>query len=802
MPGFDELAALYGADPTLFGGNAALDTGNAQVPSDTQAQDLAGAYARALASDAPVAPPLGAAPVGNGQPDTSVLQPAGNPAPGTSQSQSGSYSVGGSALNQKTLADLQTGTRAKGWKGDIARAKSGRLKEADYLNQNAGEAFDAQEAAAQESARVAMDVAADKAGDPNAARAAVDEAGGALGFEPITTTGAAQRAIAQASVVAKEQEEAAKAQLKAEGARAQYTEALNRVKATVVNPNRLVANQPLAFGLQNAVAAIAAISGKPGMTNFANMLNDGMLKAMGRDVDAQMQMLDKNKAVAAGFKQVYDMVVDENDTQAQARNKMYGAYLASMEGYIESQMGQHDSEVINAQLAQSVAGIKSKRAEVENKNYADALDLGLKDAQLITSKYATDVNAATQRAQMAESRAARIQAAKDKALERADKQRAALAEGAIISPFASDQGRVAGIAKDEFKGDLAKTTAAVEKTLGISNDLRELAIQIEERGNAGDTIGAAALASEFGRRFDVAKNELAFALAQARQPGDPKISDGDRKAAEASISANPRDWILGAGAGGAVDQVERTARQAWDAASRQMMKSSDLYNETEQAYVGPRVVQHEYTDTGKAIFGAEGAAGVVEPNRYGYNPGKVGKVERDVEGAKWDKLMVPEVDTPTEKLAKEVFDVTNNGTSTIPVEKAPDWYKQYLSTDEGKYLGRFADDAVVNGKAKVPDFAQPMYNLAYKAQGGDTEAKAQLEKATKLEGDKFYEQRDMAQWMINNLGVVDFGRSGTDYLTRGIGGGNQSPISDAADDFAVEEDVKSRGKRENVGRNF
>jgi len=779
-PAFDDLAALAGADPML-------------TPAPNPAAEAAAAYAQELASDAPieVAPPVPTLP----QPLVPGL------APGGSLGQSQSQSVGTTALNQKTLEELQTGTRAKGWRGDIARAKAGRIAEAGALNANLDPAFQAREEAEQGLAAAKIAEAQDKAGDPNAAAAAANQAADQLGLAGVSTTGAAQRAIAQSSIIAKEQEEAAKAQLKAEGARAQYTEALNRVKSSVINPNRLVANQPLAFGLQNAVAAIAAISGKPGMTNFANMLNQGMLSAMSRDVDAQMAKLQQNQSVAAGFKQIYDMVVDENDTQAQARNKMYGAYLASMEGYIESQMGQHDSETINAQLGMTRAEIQAQRVAVENKNYTDALDRAADDAKLITSKYATDTQASIARMQASEARAARVQAAKDKALERADKQRAALAEGTIISPFASDQGRVAGVAKDEFKGDLAKTSAAVEKTLGLSSDLRELAIKIEDAGNAGDMAAVAALGSEFSRRFNVAKNELAFALAQARQPGDPKVSDADRSAAAESISANPRDWILGAGAGGAVDQVERTARQAWDAASRQMMKSPDLYNETEQAYVGPRVVQHEYTDTGKAVFGAEGAVGVVEPNRYGYNPKKVGAVERDVEGAKWDKLMVPQQDTPTEKLAKEVFDVTNNGTSSLPVDKLPDWYKSYLQTDEGKYLGVFADDAIVNGKVKVPDFAQSMYNLAYKAQGGDTEAKASLEQATKLQGDKFVEQREMAEWVLGSLGTVNFGIQGTDYLMRGLGGPSQS-LADAVDDEAISQDVTTRGKRENVGRNF
>lgn len=777
-PGFDDLAALSASDPML-------------AVQANPATDAAAEYARALAADEPI---------GNvgGDLGLPVPQP---PIAGQSQSSS----VEQEALNQQTLADLQTGTRAKGYKGDVARAKAGRIAEADALNANAAGAFNAQEDAARQGADAQLAALADKRGDADQAKTAVNQASEALGLAPVTTTGAAQQAIAQASVVAKEQEEAAKAQLRAEGARARYTEALNRVKSTVINPNRLVANQPLAFGLQNAVAAIAAISGKPGMTNFANMLQDGMLKAMQRDVDAQASMLEKNKAVAAGFKNVYDMVVDENDSQAQARSKMYGAYLASMEGYIESQMGQHDSEVIQAQLGQTLAGIKTARTEVENKNYTDALDRGLKDAQLITSKYATDTQAAMTRLQVSEARAKRVQEAKDKALERADKQRSALAETTIISPFASDQGNVAGIAKEEFKGDIAKTSAAVEKTLALSSDLRELAIKIEEAGNAGDVTAVAALGSEFSRRFNVAKNELAFALAQARQPGDPKVSDADRSAAAESISANPRDWILGAGAGGAMDQVERTARQAWDAASRQMMKSPDLYNETEQAYVGPRVVAHEYSDTGKAIFGAEGAAGVVTPDRKGYNPNQVGKVERDVEGSKWDKLMVPDPDTPTEKLGKELFDIDNNGTTSIPVSEAPGWYKQYLQTDEGKFLGRYADDAVVDGKAKVPDFAQPMYNLAWKAQNGDGEARAQLEKAAGTKGDRYVEQREMAQWMLDNLGTVSFGAQGTDYMTRMVGlPGAPDESIEAVDERVVNEATESTPvpRRENVGRNF
>jgi len=421
-PAFDDLAALAGADPML-------------TPAPNPAAEAAAAYAQELASDAPieVAPPVPTLP----QPLVPGL------APGGSLGQSQSQSVGTTALNQKTLEELQTGTRAKGWRGDIARAKAGRIAEAGALNANLDPAFQAREEAEQGLAAAKIAEAQDKAGDPNAAAAAANQAADQLGLAGVSTTGAAQRAIAQSSIIAKEQEEAVKAQLKAEGARAQYTEALNRVKSSVINPNRLVANQPLAFGLQNAVAAIAAISGKPGMTNFANMLNQGMLSAMSRDVDAQMAKLQQNQSVAAGFKQIYDMVVDENDTQAQARNKMYGAYLASMEGYIESQMGQHDSETINAQLGMTRAEIQAQRVAVENKNYTDALERAADDAKLITQKYGIDTQAAMTKAQIAESKAAREAAAKAKAAEDAKAAAQQAAGVAIISPITNEhQGQV------------------------------------------------------------------------------------------------------------------------------------------------------------------------------------------------------------------------------------------------------------------------------------------------------------------------------------------------------------------------
>jgi hypothetical protein len=449
MAGFDDLAALLQADPALA---------PQMAPQGGSINDIAAAYAQQVASNGPpldtgnAAVPtgpvdipmeqLGVAPISGrdaaGKPVAPPIQLAGA---GTSQSSSASASAQG--MNTGLFDNLQNGKPAKGYYGQVERAKQARVAEGKAMADNAGTAFDAQEEAAREQARVAGAIAQEKAGDSEAAKTAVNEAGEALGLDPITTTGAAQRAIAQASVIAKEQEEAAKAQFKAEQARAEYTVALNRVKSTVINPNRLVANQPLAFGLQNVVASIAMISGKPGMTNFANMLNDGMMKAMQRDVDAQLNKLEQNKAVAAGFKNVYDMVVSENDTAAQARSKMYGAYLASMEGYIESQMGQHDSEAINANLASTLAGIKSQRVEVENKYYTDALERGLKDAQMITQKYASDQSASVQRAQIAESRAARAQAAKDKADE-AKKEAAKQAAGvAIISPITNEhQGQV------------------------------------------------------------------------------------------------------------------------------------------------------------------------------------------------------------------------------------------------------------------------------------------------------------------------------------------------------------------------
>lgn len=482
--------------------------------------------------------------------------------PGESQSQSGS--VANQAVNFNTLDKLETGKGATRLDKKNLSDERRRLGQAGAENQNLAPGYSAEEQAATQGAQAQVNLAADKAGNPDVAKGAINDAAQQAGLAGVTTTGAAQMAAAQASVLAKEQTEAAKAVMKADAARAQYTESLARIKS--VEPNRLVSNQPLAYGLQNMVSTMMMISGKPGMMAAGNSLQSNMFESMQRDVDAQLANIQKDEKVSDGFKQAYDMVVSDNDTQAQARDKMYGAYLSSMEGYVEAQLGTHDTEGINAQLQQTLAGIKLERATVENKNYDNALKLASDDAQRNTQVHMNAVNASVEQSKIAEAKATRLAAGKAAEKARTDQ----LANEGVYLTTPSGGNVYAGQIKGVNDSEKAKNHEKVLETMSTSSTVTGLLTKIEDLNNKIANKDAAGLAAMGFENTASARDALmqqvntlntVAGTTMARALGMAPISDFDVTSMEQAVGTETfknhvAGWITGEGGGSAKSTAE------------------------------------------------------------------------------------------------------------------------------------------------------------------------------------------------------------------------------------------------------
>lgn len=665
-------------------------------------------------------------------------------APGESVSQSGSVAT--EAFSDPTFARISNSPTAKGWDKRRYDAESRRLEQGEALNENLQPGFGAAEQAIRDQGAAEQLRAKDAAGDAFAAKQAVAGAAEAIGVAPITTTGAAAMAQAQAHVAAREAEETAKALGKAEIARANYTQQVERLKASRIDPHQLFGDNPLAMGLQNVTSALMVMSGKPSVAAAGKMLNDNLMSAVSASVDAQMQNLQNQQKVADGFQQIYNMVVDENDTAKQARDKVFGAYLAAVEGYVGSQLGQHDSKIIGAETQKALAGLQMKRAETENQIYKDALDRGMEDAKLVTQRELTYANLAVEKSRIAESAAARVAQENAAAQKRIDDMVEKAQKGTIVSPFTSDEGKIVTFAKPGMEKALSDLTAGTASFLKDLEELRELGNQMAKQQNAGDMLGFGVTRTELGHRVNFLQKQAAAVLAKAQNP-DGKISDADRELAQQMINIDPGYFMSNPSA--AFDQAEKSTRQIWEDQVAQLAIPESLYDELQTGLVGTKGASTE----------------------------NVGVAERERNKGRLD----PEPESKATTLVKEAAEYKPGTDVYAPTGKddAPPYYHSFVKDmeksgmrrDDGGAFGAtpskdkltgFVDKAhaIPAGMVAVPNFADNVADLAHMAFfEGDADSWAQLAELSTRTDDV----GKLADWAFKNKDSFD--RKGIGRLT-------------------------------------
>lgn len=752
-------------------------------------------------------PPPGSGLVGGTPVDDAAL--AADPmalAPGSSISQSQSVSTEGPNLD--TFEALSTGKTAKGWDKKREDARGRRLDEGKALADNIRPGFDAAGAAVTAQGAAEQARAAEAAGDPAASGAAVDAAGKAIGLAPITSTGASAMAQAQAHVVAKEAEETAKALGKAEIARANYTQQIERIKATKLDPHQLFGKDPLAMALGNMTNVLMVMSGKPGVAAAGKMLNDNLMAAVERNVDSQIQNLQNQQKVAAGFEQIYNMVVDENDTAKQARDKVFGAYLAAVEGHIASQLGQHDSKIIGAETQKALAGLSMRRAETENQIYKDALDRGMDDAKLITQRELTYAQLSVEKARIAEAKAARQAEADAKKQAAADEKKTFAEQGAVFATSPDGgmryQGQLRGIPGSSEWQKAAREVQTIQSEAATATESLKRIHDLNEKYRNLDPSTAAAMgfASLFDAK-DSLKKEIAAlsktaAAKLANAMGMTPISDTDVKNMQEAVGEDNFVGHLVSGMGLNTSSAKATG-QVLDLVTRNVNNKIKSYAEpgtaedvehVRQRYGeatlfeqrGARVplpraepgggfsVNYEYVpvadEDGNATPLAPGLAAQGDITKYQPNTAPGRKAEADA-------ILNPKADDKVTRIVKDAAEYKPGDEVYKAKDKreAPSFYKAFvddmaksgMTRDSGESFDLKTVGGVGKGGIPVPNFADDIGDLAHLAFYGDGDeaeiAFLKLEDLSKRSDDV----GNLADWAFKNKGAFD--RKGTGRLT-------------------------------------
>lgn len=129
-----------------------------------------------------------------------------------------------------------------------------------------------------------------------------------------------------------------------------------------LNPNAMWDDAGPGGQFQIAVAAVVhnMLAVKGINTSAMDTINGAIKNKM----DAQIYNINNKKAVAQGFKDLYDMTVADSASQMEVRAKMHGYMLKALEAGIDADMGKIDSTVARLKHAQAKNIIR--QAQVKN----------------------------------------------------------------------------------------------------------------------------------------------------------------------------------------------------------------------------------------------------------------------------------------------------------------------------------------------------------------------------------------------------------------------------------------------------
>lgn len=191
--------------------------------------------------------------------------------------------------------------------------------------------------------------------------AALKESHAESGKAVALSEGKQKVAAANKDFLAKEQAAVDNSRAEADAIQNQYRTALADYQAAKINPAQLWDYG----GVGGQVAMIATAFGhdflaaKGIQTSGLESIN----KAIQNNINAQLENMNKKLNVAQGFKELWNMQRAQSNSDAEARQRMSGFYLASLSNEIEAQLGGYDSELALAKGAAAVAKLKQEQVK-------------------------------------------------------------------------------------------------------------------------------------------------------------------------------------------------------------------------------------------------------------------------------------------------------------------------------------------------------------------------------------------------------------------------------------------------------
>lgn len=519
--------------------------------------------------------------------------------PGTKHSSGVDVSVSHEGLTPEGKNIVRAGSDLKG----RTAAEVGRFNnENNYWTGQYNDAAQQQVNALGEQSDAAVAANEAAAGDTQQSQNAAMRAARAYGVDPnsIQGSGEALRAVAEEQVLNQEIQAANAMKADMAQSRANFEGALARQEAMQIDPHRLFRNSAIQWS--GAIAAVSAVSNKPGNQALANTLMGTINNAVRNDIDGQIANLNNQKSVTDGFAQAWRMAAADSLTETEARHKIGAMYLGTIESHINALAMKEQSKVIRASYMKMAAQVNAEKVKLASDAYTERAKIHEQRLGTISQDWRTAASLNVERAKIAlgqrelDQKALEHQDAQ-KALKKADEDKAAAKKAAIQADatFSTSKdggnrylGQISGVNDTEkaknkaivnqIQADSSTAAENLSRIMDLNRQIREA----NGKGLAQSVI--VGMQDELRQQLQTLKNVTAPVLASSLHM--TPISDTDITKMEKAIGTDKAQELLANALGIADYSSEKATAQVIDLISRRA-------DDTIRNYVVPAGNQEE-----------------------------------------------------------------------------------------------------------------------------------------------------------------------------------------------------------------
>lgn len=341
----------------------------------------------------------------------------------------------------------------------------------------------------------------------------------------------------------KETDENAKSQARVQAALGQHLVALAEYESDSVNPSEMWDNMGSGAKFGNLVSVF--ISGFLGAKGIDTSIMKTLNEAIDRNIEAQLQNINKKGKVADKFQQVWQMTREQSQSDAEAREKMRTFLSADFKNAAAGKLAAFGTDISTAKASALVAEAEKEKAITLERlrNTRNGTELSISGQEI--QRYGQELQASMEAARIAESRAQRLATSKSEQAKAAQEAQDKLDSDVIVDSTPGGENRAWKVrpgTPDKDKAELKNKAANTANVMNLTSQYVETASRL---GKGYEGPMAANLRDKDRALAEQLRSNIVAQI--TRENSGLAVTDAERKMYNDMLSKNSLTSVDGAG---------------------------------------------------------------------------------------------------------------------------------------------------------------------------------------------------------------------------------------------------------------